>query len=149
MTRLDHSLPIPTPRWFAPLGLLALLWNLFGVVQFVSSLRDTQESLVRMGMTPGQAEVYASYPAWMSAAFGLGVFAGLVGSVVLLLRRKLATPLFALSLLGYIVLFIGDVTEGVFAALGAKQVAILSTVVAIAAALLQLSRRFERAGNLA
>jgi hypothetical protein len=76
-------------------------------------------------------------------AFAVGAFGGLLGCVLLLLRRKLAVPVFALSLAGYIALFIGDITEGVFAAMGTPQVVVLSVVVVIAAALWWLARVFS------
>jgi hypothetical protein len=123
---------------------LALAWNLFGVVQFLESLRSTPDSLMQMGLSPEQAAVMSSSPAWMTAAFAVGVWGGVVGSALLLLRRGPATGVLAASLAGYIVLFIGDVTEGVFAALGAPQVAILTLVVGIATALLAWSRRVDR-----
>lgn len=126
------------------IALPAAAWNLFGVVQFITSLKRTPESLVAMGMTPAQAATYASYPAWMTVGFALGAFGGLVGSTLLLSRRASAVPVFAASLLGYLVLFLGDITEGVFAALGAPQVVILTSVVAIAVALLAWSRRLAR-----
>ncbi|HEU4408588.1 MAG TPA: hypothetical protein VFS43_25225 [Polyangiaceae bacterium] len=82
-------------------------------------------------------------------AFAVGTFGGLAGCLLLLLRRRVATPVLAASLAGYVLLFAGDVTEGVFAALGAPQVATLSAVVAIAAALFAWSRRLERRGAFA
>jgi hypothetical protein len=53
------------------------------------------------------------------------------------------------AILAYLVLFVGDITEGVFAVFGAGQVAILSTVVAIAAGLYWFSRQSLRKGILA
>jgi hypothetical protein len=138
-----------SPTFRPALGLAALAWNAFGVVQFLKTLRSTPESLTQMGMTPHQAAVYSSYPAWMTLAFAVGTFGGLAGCLLLLLRRRAATPVLAASLAGYVVLFAGDVTEGVFAALGAPQVATLSAVVAIAAALFAWSRRLERGGAFA
>ena len=44
------------------------------------------------------------------------------------------------SLVAYVALWIGDALHGVFAAMGTPQVVILTTVVAIAAALFALSR---------
>ncbi len=123
-------------------------WNLYGVVQFLQTLQSTPESLRRMGMTAAQAAVYTSYPAWMTGAFAVGVWGGLAGSALLLARRAWAVPVLALSLLGYLALYVGDITEGVFAALGAPQVAILTTVVAVATALLVWSRRLARRGAL-
>lgn len=130
------------------LGIAAVAWNAFGVAKFLESVRSTPESLMRMGMTHHQAALYSSYPAWMTFAFAVGVFAGLAGSVLLLAGRAKATPVFAASLLGYLVLFVGDVTEGVFAALGVPQVAVLSTVVLIAAALFVWARSLTRRGLL-
>ena len=77
------------------------------------------------------------------------VFGGLLGSVLLMLRNRVATPVFAASLAGYVVLYIGDITEGIFAVMGPPQVVVLTAVVLIAAALLWSSRRFERSGVLA
>lgn len=117
-----------------------LAWNIFGLVQFASSVTATQARLVAGGMTPEQALVMTSYPAWMTVAFGVGVIGGLAGSVLLLLRRAGAKPVLLASLVAYVALWTGDAVHGVFAALGAPQVLILSLVVAIAAALYALSR---------
>ena len=80
------------------------------------------------------------YPGWMTLAFGIGVVGGLVGSVLLLLRQRLAPPMLAISLAAYIALWIGDAVHGVFAAMGAPQIIILSAVVVIAALLFAVSR---------
>lgn len=123
-------------------------WNLFGVVQFARSLTQTREDLLAMGVTLEQAIVATSVPAWMNLAFAIGVSGGLLGSVLLLAQRRRAVPIFAASLVGYLVLFVGDVTEGVFAAFGPPQVAILTTVVAIAVGLLAWSYRLRERGAL-
>jgi hypothetical protein len=78
-----------------------------------------------MGLDASQAMTMTSYPLWMTGAFAVGVFGGLGGSALLLLRRALAVPVFVVSLLAYIALYFGDITEGVFAAMGAGQVAVL------------------------
>jgi hypothetical protein len=137
------------PRSSLAVAALGLVWNAFGLFQFVGSLQNTPESLMAMGMSAEQALVYSSYPAWMTAAFALGVVGGVVGSLLLVLRDRRATQVFLASLLGYVVLYVGDVTEGVFAALGAPQVIVLTVVVAIAAALLAWSKRELRLGRLA
>jgi hypothetical protein len=139
----------PAPKSFWLIALLGLAWNVFGVVQYLASVSATQESLIASGMTPEQAAVMLGYPAWMTAAFAIGVFGGTLGCLVLLLCKKMAVPVFAVSLAAYIVLYIGDITEGVFAALGAPQIIILTSVVAIAAALLWFARRSEKLEHIA
>ena len=123
-----------------------LAWNAFGLFRFATTTFASAAELAASGMTPAQAELYASLPAWMHAAFALGVIGGLLGCALLLFGDRRATPVFAASLAAYVVLWAGDLALGVFAAFGWPQVAILSFVVAVAAALLACSRRAERRG---
>ena len=128
------------PLWFLALAIGGIAWNVFGAVQFVGSLNATPESLQAQGLTAEHAMVMTGYPGWMTAAFAVGVFGGLLGSALLLIRHRLAGPTLAVSLAAYIALWVGDAVHGVFAALGMGQVVILSLVVAIAAGLYALSR---------
>jgi len=136
------------PIWFWLAAGFGLLWNAYGVFQFAHALLATRESLVAMGMSEMQADTLSTYPMWMTLAFATGTLGGLAGSALLLLRRRLALPVFAVSLAGYVALYIGDITEGVFAALGPAQVVILSLVVAIACLLLWVSARASKAGMI-
>lgn len=128
------------PYWLVAASLAGIAWNIFGAVQFAGSITSTEASLVASGLTANQAAVMTGYPVWMTLAFAIGVFGGLVGSVLLLLRRPQARHVLAGSLIAYIALWIGDLAHGVFAAMGTPQVVILTTVVAIAAALYALGR---------
>ena len=104
--------------------------------------------LMAKGMTAAQANLYASLPGWMTIVFAIGVFGGLVGATLLLIGQRAASTLLGMSLIGYIALYIGDITQGVFAAFGTSQVVVLTIVVAIAAALLMLSLHADRRGSL-
>jgi hypothetical protein len=132
------------PSWFWAAALLGLAWNVFGVVQFLATAQGTIGSLMRSGLTQQQAQLYLNLPIWMTSSFAIGVFAGALGSILLLLRNKAAVTVFAISLAAYVMLYIGDITQGVFAVFGAKQVIILTTVVLIATALLWLALHLRR-----
>lgn len=132
------------PNAIKVLAGLGMAWNLFGVVQFSGQVLSTPAMLMDKGMTPAQAALYAGLPVWMTIAFAIGVFGGLAGSTLLLVGRRGATATLAVSLAGYVLLFLGDITEGVFAAFGPSQVAILTTVVVIAIGILGLSIRVDR-----
>lgn len=136
------------PLWFWSVAGLGLAWNVFGAVQFTGSLSATAESLQAQGLTAEQAAVMLGYPVWMTIAFAIGVFGGALGCLLLLARRAIAVPVFALSLAGYLALYAGDILHGVFAAMGAPQVAVLTVVVAIAAGLWALARSFRARGLL-
>jgi hypothetical protein len=137
-----------TPVWFWATAGLGLVWNAYGVMQFTDSLQATPDGLMATGLTKAQVAVMMGYPAWMTVAFAIGVFGGLAGCILLLMRRSIALPVFAASLAGYVVLYIGDMTQGVFAALGAPQVIILTAVVLIAAGLLAAALRARKSGLL-
>jgi uncharacterized membrane protein YpjA len=126
-------------------GILA--WNVFGLWQFAKSLTATPESLMAEGLTEVQAVAYAGLPAWMTLVFAVGVFGGTVGSALLLVQRRAAVAVLAVSLAGYVVLFAGDWAHGLFSLLP-QQLAILSTVLAIAVAALGLSLFAAKRGIL-
>jgi hypothetical protein len=98
----------------------------------------------------GDAELamYASRPVWFVAAYASAVWFGVAGSLGLLLRKRWAQPLFALSLLGLIAqdiaLFSRPEVRG-----GLVVIVLQGLVFVIALSLLLLSRKGEREGWLA
>lgn len=91
----------PRPLGFWIISGLALLWNLLGVAMFFLQLNLPPEAL--SAMPAEQRALYESTPAWVNGAFAVAVFAGALGSAMLLLKNCLALPLLALSLLGLVV----------------------------------------------
>lgn len=139
---------VTSPTFYRIFAILGLAWNAFGLYQFAGAVTATADQLRQTGMTAEQATLYAGLPLWMDAVFAIGVVGGFVGSILLFFGRRLAVPVFLASLVGYVALYIGDIALGVFAAFGAPQVAILTTVVVIAVGLLWLARTAQRNGVL-
>lgn len=134
---MENTISLATvPKWFWIVTTLGLAWNVFGVIQFLATAQGTVGSLMSDGLTKEQAELYVGLPLWMTGAFAVGVFGGVIGCILLLLRMPAAKTVFSVSLAAYIILYIGDITQGVFTAFGLSQVMILSTVIAIALGLL-------------
>jgi hypothetical protein len=138
-----HSLAVESsasriPIWLWAAAALGIMWNVYGLYQFAGSLTPSGQAAMTAGMTPSQASLYLSLPAWIGVVFGIGVSGGLVGSILLFMRRRASRPIFFASFIGYASLFAGDTYYGVFAAIPA-QLAILAVVVLIAAALLWAS----------
>jgi hypothetical protein len=88
------------PKWFKPVAVVALLWNLMGCAALVSDLMQTPQDVAKM--SAAQQAMYAARPAWAVGATGLAVIAGALGCVGLLLRKRWSLPLFVVSLLGVI-----------------------------------------------
>ena len=83
------------------------------------------------GMTPEQIAHYQQMPAWMTFVWALGVFTAFGASLLLLMRRKAAAPIFVLSLAAFLVslLYTYVLTNG--GAIMGQQMAIASTVIAV------------------
>jgi hypothetical protein len=137
MSATEQSTQAPVWLW-ATAG-FGVLWNVYGVYQFMGSLSKTAEDSMRAGMTQAQAQLYSSLPPWITVAFAVGVFGGLAGSVALLARRHIARTILAVSFGAYALLFGGDLYYGVFAGIP-SQLAILTFVVAVAGGLLWTAR---------
>ncbi|MFS4468339.1 hypothetical protein [Maribacter sp. 2210JD10-5] len=89
---------VKPPVWFWIVSVLALLWNLAGVMAYLGQAYLSIEDLEKMS----QAErlLYESQPAWVTGAFALAVWGGALGCILLLFRKKWATPIFIISLVG-------------------------------------------------
>ena len=78
--------------FFWVVGVLAVTWNALGVIAYLSQKLMTNEMKV---MIPAdQLEIMEKTPAWATAAFAVAVWFGLLGCIVLLMRKKIATTLF-------------------------------------------------------
>ena len=88
------------PVWFWVVSVVALLWNLSGVANYLMQAFATQEML--NAMTDHQREYMENTPAWVTACFALAVWGGTIGSLLLLLRKKLAHITLIISLVAVI-----------------------------------------------
>lgn len=79
-------------------GIIAVLFNSIGVFDFVMSRIQGPAYMASAGMTPEQIAHYQQMPAWMPIVWALGVFTAFGASILLLMRRKSAVPIFFLSL---------------------------------------------------
>ncbi len=85
------------PVWFWIIAVLALIWNIMGVLAYLGQAFATPEAL--SAMPEHDQNYYANMPAWVTGAFAISVFAGVLGCLGLVLRKKWATMLLTLSLL--------------------------------------------------
>ena len=90
----------PSPRrapWHLWLvGILGLLWNSVGTFDFV--MTQTQNESYMDRLTPEQLEVFTHFPMWLTVIWGFAVLGGLLGAVLLLMRKRLAMPVLLVSL---------------------------------------------------
>ena len=94
-----------TPRWYLPVTILALLWNLLGCFAYLSDVMLKPEDVAKM--TEAQQALYAARPTWAVAATAIAVWFGAAGCVGLIWRKRWATPLLMASLVGVVIQDIG------------------------------------------
>jgi len=89
------------PGWFRAVALLAVLWNAFGVAMYLSSVGVFGDAT---DLSDAQRAAAESIPGWITGAFAIGTFAGLIGSLGLLLRKAWAQPVLIVSMIALLVL---------------------------------------------
>lgn len=142
----------PTLLWIV--GGLGALWNGFGAYDYFMTRIENTDYLA--GMMPGvdpQATLdwIDGFPVWASFGWGLGVWMGLLGCALLLVRNRHAVHALALSLvgavlgLGYQIVAAPPLpgTEG-----SAMMTVLPFVIIAIAAGLFLYARAMARAGVL-
>jgi len=129
------------------IGIVALIWNLTGVYAYLQQAYMTAEDLAALPLE--QQPLYENIPAWVTGAFAIAVFGGSLACILLLIRKKLATTLFLVSLLGVIVqtsyyVFMSDTVE----VLGPEGLIMPIIVLLIGVFLLWYAKKKEAAGLL-
>ena len=89
----DVTATAPAPAWLRIVALLGLLWNLFGVFQYLTTV----------GVFPGADEAaVAAMPTWVTGAFAVAVFAGALGCLGLLMLKGWSRLMLLVSLLAVV-----------------------------------------------
>lgn len=89
------------PRSYWIVSVVALLWNLIGIMTYLMSVTMTDETLA--AMTDAERALHTDIPAWVTSAYAIAVFGGTLGCVALLMRKAWAVPVFMVSLVAILV----------------------------------------------
>jgi len=89
----------PIHLWIV--GILTLLWNGFGCFDYFMTKTNNQAYLSQM---PADAVAYGnSLPAFATFFWAIGVWGGLAGAILLLMRSRHSVVAFGVSLVGAVV----------------------------------------------
>jgi hypothetical protein len=121
---------IRTPRHLWVVGVIAVLFNAIGVFDHVMSITRGASYMAAAGMTSAQIAHYEAMPRWMMVVWATGVWGAMLASALLLLRKQLAVPVFAISLGAFLVsvFYTYVITNG--GEIMGRQMAITSVVIA-------------------
>jgi hypothetical protein len=117
----------PVHLWIV--GGLSLIWNAFGAFDYLMTKLHVEFYMARF--TPEQLAYFDAFPAWAVAAWAVGVWFAVGGSVALLLRSRWAVHLFAISLAGLAAttVYTNVLTDGMAAMGGSIGYVIFSLVI--------------------
>lgn len=91
-----------TPWHLWAVGVLGVLWNAYGCYDYFMTNTQGDAYLQSFGMTQEQIYYFHAMPSWMTAVWAIGVWGGLLGAVLLLIRSKWTLHVFVASLAAYV-----------------------------------------------
>lgn len=100
---MQQAVSARTPAHLWIVGILSLLWNCFGAYDYtMTRMRNTDYIASAMpGVDPNAALAWVdSMPMYAQVGWGLGVWLGLLGAVLLLVRSRWAVWSFGISFVG-------------------------------------------------
>lgn len=139
-----------TPWHLWVIGVASLVWNGFGAFDYV--MTETRNADYLAQLTEEQIAYFTGLPAWVVAFWAIGVWGAVLGSILLLLRRRWAEPVFWLSVAGVIVtsaytfLLTGPEAAAVMGAVG---IAFSAVILIVGVALALYARAMRGRGVLA
>jgi len=133
------------PKWYMPVAIIALLWNLIGCAAYLMDVTLTPEAVA--AMSPDQQALYAARPAWAVAVYAIAVWGGALGCVGLIMKKRWAKGALLASLLGLIAQDIALFGMSPVA-IGTSVYALQGMVLMIAVLLLLLANKAARQGWL-
>ncbi|MEO6004319.1 MAG: hypothetical protein ABIZ04_19420 [Opitutus sp.] len=146
----ETTSPRPKTPWHVwVVGVVSLLWNAVGAFDFLMTQMRNADYL--KALTAEQKEYIFGFPLWIVIIWGVATWGSVLGSALLLARRRLAVHLFFVSFISMLVTMVYNyvLTDGQRIMGGGAGALIFSTVIGvISLALLIYSRAIARRGLL-
>lgn len=96
---MSDQLKTPWHLWVV--GIIALLFNGMGGLDYYMTHSANEAYLGQF--TPEQRIYFTSIPAWAVATWALSVWSAVLGSIMILLKKRWAVPLFIIAIIFYFV----------------------------------------------
>ncbi len=147
MTHATSAPVVTAPRHLWVVGVLALLWNSIGAFDYL--MTETRNEAYMGSFTPEQLAYFYAFPSWVVATWALAVWGGVLGSILLLLRKRWAVPVLAVSLVAMVITTIYNfgLTNGM-EIMGTGAAIFSAVIFAIAVGLWYYARHLARRGVL-
>ena len=98
----DDFAPRPVAGWFLPAAVASMLFMGLGCVAYIMHVLTDPATL-----DLEQRTAFEALPAWVLGAQAIAVWVGLAGTILLVMKRKLAEPLLMVSLVAVLIWLAG------------------------------------------
>ncbi len=134
----------PVPGWFRLAAIAALLFMALGCATYMLHVTSDPASLPLDRRAAVEAQ-----PMWVTAAYAVAVWVGLLGALMLLLRRRLAEPLLLASVIAVVVWLAGLLlVPELRRAIGADDIGVAAVVALVTGSIWSFARRSRKRGWL-
>ena len=149
MSESSEAIIEPTPWHLWVIGVVALLWNAMGALDYV--MTQTRNEDYMSGFTPEQLDFFYGLPAWVDAFWAIAVWGGVLGAMLLLIRRSQAVWVFLASLIAFLITAFQNyvLSNGMEVMGDAFSLAFTAVIFVIAVALYLYARAMTRQNILA
>jgi len=135
----EDQADLPSRPWHLWLvGILSILWNSIGCLDFTMVITRNADYLEGAGFTAEQMEFFYSYPTWARAIWGTAVYSAMLGGPLLLLKSKQAVLVYHIGLITYVVAMVRQYGFTDFRALFPEAHYVIMSVVIFVLAVAQL-----------
>lgn len=136
-----------TPKHLWIIGIVALLWNSMGAFDYY--MTNTQNATYMAEFTAEQLEFFYNFPTWVVAFWAVAVWGGVLGAVLLIMKKRMAAPVLLVSFVAMVVTAVHNFGIANGAAIMGVGGAIFSVVIFIASlALVIYARKMAAQGVL-
>ena len=106
---------VKTPLWFWVIVILYILWSFVGCGGYLAE-HLMNDAAYSEAFGADMLSLRDFTPLWATAGYAIGVWGGLIGGVLLLLRKKLCLPFFYASFIGAVIGFLPSIFDERFKA---------------------------------
>jgi hypothetical protein len=144
MSNTTNTIAVPRHVWVV--GVLALLWNAMGALDY--TMTQMRNAAYMKDFTPEQLAYFYNFPKWVISTWAISVWGGVLGSLALLLRSRWAVPVFAVSLTTMAMTFVHNylLSDGMKVMGGVGGLVFTVAIVAVGTALLVYARWLAHIG---
>ena len=89
-----------TPWHIWVVGIVSLLWNAIGALDYAMTQFRVESYMGQF--TEEQLAFFYGFPSWVQATWAIAVWGAVLGSILILLRKKLAVPVFWVALIAMV-----------------------------------------------